>query len=408
MPSLPPPVLLGADLNCYSMARAFFALTGKPVYAYGKMPLGATQASSYVHFHAIGQLEREEVLLACLEQHAKQHPSAIPPFLLPCTDAYAAALIHAKSALSSSYLVPMPPPTALSLFDKQAFYDACRIHGIPYPQTHVFSAMPRMDEIEDVGKALGFPFIIKPASSLVYWQYPFSGMEKVYLAHNRHEAHCVLLSIFSSGYPGTVLCQRYIAGGDTAGQVLTLYMDRHGKCRMQACAQVLLEEHTPCGKGNYAAMVTAPLPTLVGDLCRLLKSYSYHGFANFDLRYDRRDGRLYVLELNLRPGRSNYFLTGAGLNPAAVLLHDYFDRAAPSDRPTRHLLFRTVPFSVVWRYTASEEYAQLARRLHRAGQEVCPLDAPADLWQNPRRAAYVLWHRQREKQKFKRYCPRYR
>lgn len=403
------PVLLGADLNCYSMARAFFAACGTPSVAYGQTALGATRASRYVHFTAVPSLGEREGLLSCLANHAEGLSPEVTPILIPCTDEYARLLIEEREALSSAYLLPGPPAAALPLFDKSAFYAACREHGIPYPETVSLSSMPTLSFICTVGEQLGFPFIIKPSSSVAYWHHPFAGMEKVYLAHNKNEAECILSCIFSSGYPGEVLLQRYIAGGDSAGYVLTVYIDRAGRPCMRACGRVLLEEHTPCGKGNYAALVTAEIPPVASPLCRLLASVGYRGFANFDLRKDPRDGVFYALELNLRLGRSNYFLTAGGENPAALLVDDYVhQKTLPVRDLEKEVLFRTVPFSVVWRYTEREEDAALALRWHREGKDACPLFDGEDMRQSAWRTLYVWEHMRRERKKFRQYCIRWR
>ena len=398
------PVLLGADLNCYSMARAFFAACGRPSVVYGQAELGAVRYSRYVRFYRVEGLGRKEVLLPLLQQRAATRPQGMKEILLPCTDEYARLLIEESERLSRSYLLPLPPKDALPLFDKDRFYAACERHGVPYPKTITLTHMPTLADVTAAGEELGFPFIIKPARSDSYWQHPFAGMEKVYLVHNKHAAECVLSEIFASGYPQPVLLQRYIPGGDRVGYVLTVYIDRQGKTTLRACGRVLLEERTPRGKGNYAALVSAAIPPVAEALCRLLASFSYRGFANFDLRRDRRDGRFYALEVNLRLGRSNYFLTAGGQNPAAWILRDHMGHAPLLPTDMKGLfLFRTVPFSTVWQYTAGQEDAALARALHQAGREACPLYDRGDMLHDVRRALYVAVHMQREKQKFSHY-----
>ena len=43
------PVLIGADMNCYSVARAFHEAYGIESYAFGRWPMGDTMYSNIGH-----------------------------------------------------------------------------------------------------------------------------------------------------------------------------------------------------------------------------------------------------------------------------------------------------------------------------------------------------------------------
>ena len=404
MKQCPTPVLLGADLNCYSMARAFYEGYGVHSYAFGRQRLGATHASKYIHFTEVPDLDNAKVLLQTLANFASRYRKEAPFLLLPTTDDYAYLLIDGQEALSRQFLMSVPERRFLSYFDKEHFYTACRTYGIPYPETVVLNSPPDIEGAEALGRRLGYPFIIKPSSSRSYWHHPFPGMEKVYLVHNRHAAHCALESIFASGYPHRVLGQRYLAGGDSAATVLTLYLDRSSRVTMRAAGRVLLEEHTPCGKGNYAALITAPIPPIARRLSAFLEAVGYRGFANFDLRTDVQTGKTYVLEMNLRQGRSAHFLTAGGENPAVRLVEDvYLQKTRKCRDMQKQILFRTVPRYVLRRYTQDEVLLERAERLMQASRDENPYYHAKDLAANPRRLLYVLAHMARERQKFRHY-----
>lgn len=398
------PVLLGADLNCYGMACAFYRAFHVRSVVIGQEALGATAASRFLRFIARPGLGDPLVCLRVLLDFARETPDCVR-LLLPGTDEYARFLIAHQAALSSAYVLPVPGENALPYFEKHHFYALCEQTGVPYPPTRLLSGTPDREEICALGTEYGYPYVLKAVCSPDYFRHPFPGMQKVFFVHNPTEAADIFASVAAAGYRGGMLAQRCIGQGDGDGYVLTVYCDRRGRVAARACGRVLLEEHTPCGRGNYAALITAPIPPVAARIGTLLSAIGYRGFANFDLRRDR-DGRFYVLEMNLRPGRSNHFLTAGGLNPARLVTEDCVlgRDLVPADM-TAPLLWRTVPYQTVLRYTRDPALREAAAALHRAGHEAGPWWEEDDLAFNPRRAAYVFLHMRREKEKFRRYAP---
>ncbi len=403
MKACPTPVLLGADLNCYSMARAFFEAYGTRSYAFGREVLGATRASKYIRFTAVPLLDDPRVARDTLRAFREAHGEEGPFLLLPSTDDYAHFLIEEGASLGRDFLLSVPPRDFLPYFEKTAFCNVCRARGIPYPTTESLKSPPTLEEAHALGARLGYPFVIKPSCSRTYWQHPFPGMEKVYFAYNAHAARAIFEKIYAAGYSGRLLAQQYIGGGDTAATVLTLYLDRESRTVLRAAGRVLLEEHTPCGKGNYAALLSAPIPPIAEALAAFLEEGGYRGFANFDLRRDPLTGKTYVLEMNLRQGRSAHFLTAGGENPATYLVRDVFlgERIPPATLQ-RDVLFRTVPRAVVRRYTKDPVLLARAEALFGTEGDENPYFHNHDLAENPKRLFYVLLHMWRERRKFHR------
>lgn len=394
------PVLLGADLNCYTVARAFYEAYGTFSYAFGKTSLGATAHARFIRFTAVPDLGRPARALSVLADFALKTRGR--RILVPCTDEYAYFLIDKQDRLRGDYLLSVPARPFLSYFEKEAFYNACRRYAIPTPDTLSLSAIPSIKEAKEALARLGTPLVIKPSNSRLYWQHPFLGMEKVYFAHTPARVCEIAEAIFGAGYPSRLLLQRYIPDGGAA--TLTVYCDRHSRVRLRAAADVLLEEHTPRGKGNYAALLSRPVPPIGDRISRFLEGEGYIGFANFDLR--TVGGVTYVLEMNLRQGRGSHFLSAAGENPATYLVRDLLGEDLPKKDLQKTVLCRTVPRGVVRRYTADPLRLAAAVRLFGTSEDATPYAGDFFRSRSLLRAMYLTLHTFGEGIKFHRYAPR--
>ena len=130
----------------------------------------------------------------------------------------------------------------------------------------------------------------------------------------------------------------------------------------------------------------------------------YVGFSNFDIKYDQRDGKYKVFEINCRQGRSNYYVTGAGYNIAKLLVEDRVEgKELPfvlADNPS---LWRVVPRKVAFEYIVSD-YHQEMKQLMQQGREVRPLfyDKDKPLMRTLRMEKNLLGHFKKFKQYYER------
>ena len=312
------PVLLGADLNCYNIARAFHMKYGVKSYAFARYAISATKYSRIVHFTCVPDIDHDSVMLDTLHRFADAHIGD-RMVLFGCTDDYVAMIIRNREELSD-FVIPYPPKEMLTTVSKKAeFYEMCDKFGIPHPDTVVLTDKTTADALSPEKLGFSYPIIVKPSSSVDYWKHSFDGMKKVYTADSPERAAEIVNEIYSSGYPEKIILQEFIAGGDSQMRVFTCFSDEHGKVRAMCLGHTMLEEHTPKGLGNHAAIVTEPVSSLpIADKIKdMLEALGYTGFSNFDIKL--REGTkddFRVFEINLRQGRSNFYLTSAGLNVA--------------------------------------------------------------------------------------------
>lgn len=399
------PVLLGGDLNSYNVARAFHERYGVVTHVFGRYPIGPTKDSRIVNFHVVPKLDADDIMVEEMRNFADKNNGAAL-ILLGCTDDYAAMIIRNKSRLEDKYICPYIEEALMdTLVSKAVFYEMCEKYDIPYPKTKVLSG--DFDENDLTEESLGFkyPIIVKPSSSIAYWKHPFDGMKKVYTAADKDEAAKIIREIYSAGYPDKMILQDMIPGDDSNMYVLTAYSDRDNEVKMMCLGHVLLEEHTPKGLGNHAAIITEHMPSLTERFRNMLNDIGYRGFSNFDIKYDSRDGSLRAFEINLRQGRSNFYITAAGINLAEILVRDNIlcEKMEYTECNESHL-WHTIPFGVVKKYVHDKASLEKAKKLKREGRSKTSLWYAYDLMRSPKRLIWVAEHMRRQYGKYKKYC----
>ncbi len=109
-----------------------------------------------------------------------------------------------------------------------------------------------------------------------------------------------------------------------------------------------------------------------------LEEIGFVGFSNFDIKYDQRDGKFKLFEINCRQGRSNYYVTGGGYNVAKYFVEDrIFEQELPFTLADNKALWTVVPLGVIYRFTPKKYHAEV-RQLVKAGKVTSPLKCRAD------------------------------
>lgn len=401
------PVLLGADLNCYNIARAFHMKYGVKSYAFARYAISATKYSRIVHFTCVPDIDTDSVMLDTLHRFADAHIGD-RMVLFGCTDDYVAMIIRNREELSD-FVIPYPPKEMLTTVSKKAeFYEMCDKFGIPHPDTVVLTDKTTADALSPEKLGFSYPIIVKPSSSVDYWKHSFNGMKKVYTADSPERAAEIVNEIYSSGYPEKIILQEFIAGGDSQMRVFTCFSDEHGKVRAMCLGHTMLEEHTPKGLGNHAAIVTEPVSSLpIADKIKdMLEALGYTGFSNFDIKL--REGTkddFRVFEINLRQGRSNFYLTSAGLNVAYLANEVYESYGNDCNKVENVVFWHHIPKSTAYKYTEDKALVEKAKKLAREGREYSSVWYTPDMRFNLLRTLCVLEQLRRQKGKFKKYYP---
>ena len=141
--------------------------------------------------------------------------------------------------------------------------------------------------------------------------------------------------------------------------------------KLIALGNAVLEEHSPEGIGSYAAIINGYDEKLNETMKNFLEGIGYVGFANFDMKYDERDGKYKLFEMNLRQGRSSYFVTAAGYNIAKWLADDViYNKPMDLTIATNKVLYTIIPTKIIFDYCPDTAVKAEAKKLIDEGKVV--------------------------------------
>lgn len=379
------PVILGADITAYSLARSFHEEYGIKSLVLSQKEAKIISLSKIIENRIFPELEKKEVLIEHLIEIGKEFEGKKKLIVMGCGDWYVRILIENKEKLSSYYIIPYIDEELLNRIAlKDRFYEICEELNIKYPKTYIYEC----GKENDLKLGFDYPVVAKPADSAQYHYAKFPSKKKVFRIRNKEDLKSVLDELEESSYAYKFLIQDYIPGGDEYMYVLTCYSDREGKVKFAALGHSLLESHTPSAIGNPVAIINEVNPDIVAEAARFLEHIGYTGFSNFDIKYDRRDGSYNFFEINVRLGRSNFYVTGSGFNTVKWIVDDLiYHKELDYTVADNSSLYTVVPKGIILRYVHNPRTRAQIKKLYKEKKVKYPLYYKGDLC--PKRLFYV-------------------
>lgn len=370
------PILLGSDINVYGMARSFNEAYGIKVKAMADAQLAATRYSKIVDVELHHGFSADPTFMDVMRKKMeiyKDHKE--PVILIACGDGYAELLSKHKEELSKVFIVPYIDYDLLEkLISKEGFYEVAEEYGLPYPKTKIIT----MDDYKS-GKytdvPFQFPVELKPEDPVSWLNCQFEGRKKTFTIHDENEFKDIVGKIYTNGYTEDLILQDFIPGDDSNMRTLNAYVDKNHQVKMMCLGHPLLEDPTPQSIGNYMTILPAYDEELYEQVQAFLEKLNYTGMANFDIKYDTRDGKYKFFEINLRQGRSSFYVTLNGYNLAKWYIDDYVEDSL-KDKDTvygnklksKHVLWMGVPVKIFKEYAFENEAKDTAEELIHEGR----------------------------------------
>jgi D-aspartate ligase len=367
------PIIIGTDMNAYNMAISFHEAYGiKPILV-GKEPLSFTAMSSITETIELRSgLSDSAQFAGIMANIAQKYRTPGKTLLLVGTNDLYVRLIIENAAILKEFFVfnYISEDLMNQLQVKSNFYKLCAEHGIDTPTTYFYDCRSNAP----FEAQMMYPVIVKPSNGIAYNLNKFDGQQKVYKVENPRELQNVIKKIAGSGYDDELIIQDFIPGDDTYMWDSVIYASSKGKTQLVTFAQVVLQEHTVTAIGNYTALITRYNKEMMIKLQNFLEAVGYNGFANFDLKFDERDGKFKVFEVNIRQGRSSYYVTALGHNMASYLVDDLIYHI---EKPVTYLnedfLFTVVPKIVLRKFVNNKAVQRDINELLKKGKYGNPL-----------------------------------
>lgn len=322
------PVIVGGDILAYSYVRELHRAYGIPrCIVLATQDIKMLSTSSFTDYRLEPDIHSPEGLYDALERVANEVLSENPQrilLVLGCDDCHARMLSAGKERLAKAgYRMPYIDFDLLDeITQKRRFYEMCDELDIPYPKTWYLDCSDAGPQTLDT-TIFPYPLIAKPSNSAQFQDASIPHKRKIYEIEDAEELAQVWHDIRFSDYNNLLVLQDFIPGDDDAIRTLTTFSDAQGDLRVVSGGVVCLQDHDPTALGNPLCILGEKEDAIIECAQRFLKACQYRGFANFDIKYDERDGSFRFFEVNTRCGRNTYYMSLGGVNFAQLIVQEF-------------------------------------------------------------------------------------
>ena len=237
------------------------------------------------------------------------------PLLIPTTDYAAMFVARNRGALRERFRFPEQPEGLIeSLSSKKEMYLLARRVGIPTPNT--LFPQSRAD-VEQFVPAAAFPVMLKAIDGTRLCE---RVGKKMFIVDSPRELMELYDRVEEPTKPNLML-QEYIPGGEDSVWMFNGYFDAGSECLAGFTGKKIRQ--CPAYTG-YTSLGICLRNDAVDSLTRsFMKAIGYRGILDVGYRYDARDGRYKVLDVNPRIGAT--FRLFVGQNRLDVARAFYLD-----------------------------------------------------------------------------------
>ncbi len=362
-------LIIGTDANAYYMARCYHELYNKKANLLGKKPMIYTKYTNILNVIYNDKIWTEQGFLDALEDFRKQYPNK-KILLISSNETYAEFISKNRDKINEQFVHNYPNIDIInSLIMKETFYKTYENSVLNFPKTVYYNC----SKPTEISNDFTYPVIIKPSNVIEYNHINFEGKNKIYKVNSKEELVNTVNKIVSNGYKDTLILQEFIPGDDSYLFDSVVYCGKDKKVKLISFAQIGLQEHSKTMVGNAAVLINGfnqygDNSEMIQTIKTFMEDIGYQGFAEFDMKYDYRDKKFKVLEINARQGRCSYYITPIGYNLVKVLADDLiYNKNMDFKVLDDEVLLSFVPKGVIKKYVVNDVFKKKALSLWKNG-----------------------------------------
>lgn len=266
------------------------------------------------------------------------------PILIPVDDAGSVFVDEHVQELGDFIFAHQPDGLARHLSSKHGMYELCQEQAVPTPR----SAFPTSEsEAAELCELWEFPAVLKCINA---GEAP-EGSPRVAIASDRKQALDAYHAMEVIDAPN-VMFQEYIPGSPETVWMFNGYFDANSDCKVGFTGKKIRQ--SPPYTGATTLGVCELNECVHETTLRFMKQIGYRGIVDMGYRFDERDGRYKLLDVNPRIGATFRLFVGAdGTDVLRAMYLDLTGQEVPSTslQPGRRWLVEHMDLSssVVYR-----------------------------------------------------------
>jgi predicted ATP-grasp superfamily ATP-dependent carboligase len=325
-----PVLIFGDGITAYGIIRALSPY-GIKIYMVTKDEKSFVTKSRFVNSSIVID-PNDENFVASLKKWVKNeiHQQAV---LMVTEDLYLDIL-----AKQYDQLLPEMKPTFPDWSIASLVRNKCRTLriaknlGIPIPQTKYITSQSLMFDLLEKGLEIQYPVLIRPERSNIY-------KTRGILCKTSDE----LITEFRkyNGFGGRMLLQEYIPGGEENLVNVSVFANSNE----EPIAIFMNRKRRSLGKFGPGTLVSSTWSDDLSEYTtKLIKKIGFSGYSEAEFKFDKRDGKFKLIEINGRISMLNSHALRCGINLPYLMYMDAINRPL---EPMKTLA-KQYPESIIW------------------------------------------------------------